>query len=123
MVLTHAVLRSAVSSLKGDGLNPPKRGLHILPETNSLQWKTTIFDRKYQFFKDLYKQKKIIKNLCFFNLTLPETNSLHLKMDGWNAIVSFWVLAYLNCYFQGDIALSDKRLHPTQFVSWLPWDW
>ncbi len=26
--------------------------------------------------------------------TLPETNSLHLKMDGWNAIVSFWGRAY-----------------------------
>ena len=22
--------------------------------------------------------------------TLPETNSSHLKMDGWNTIVSFW---------------------------------
>ena len=22
--------------------------------------------------------------------TLPETNSLHMKMDGWNTIVSFW---------------------------------
>ena len=29
--------------------------------------------------------------------TLPETNSLHLKMDGWNTIVSFWGPAY----FQG----------------------
>ena len=26
--------------------------------------------------------------------TLPETNSLHPKMDGWNTIVSFWVSAY-----------------------------
>ena len=23
-------------------------------------------------------------------ITLPETNSSHLKMDGWNTIVSFW---------------------------------
>ena len=22
--------------------------------------------------------------------TLPETNSSHLKMDGWNTILSFW---------------------------------
>ena len=22
--------------------------------------------------------------------TLPETNSSHMKMDGWNTIVSFW---------------------------------
>ncbi len=26
--------------------------------------------------------------------TLPETNSSHLKMDGWNTIVSFWGPAY-----------------------------
>ena len=25
---------------------------------------------------------------------LPETNSSHLKMDGWNTIVSFWGPAY-----------------------------
>ena len=29
--------------------------------------------------------------------TLPETNSSHLKMDGWNTIISFWGPAY----FQG----------------------
>ena len=23
-------------------------------------------------------------------IILPEINSLHLKMDGWNTIVSFW---------------------------------
>ena len=28
------------------------------------------------------------------NITLPETNSLQLKMDGWNTIVSFWEFAY-----------------------------
>ena len=28
---------------------------------------------------------------------LPKTNKSHLKIDGWNAIVSFWVSAY----FQG----------------------
>ena len=28
-------------------------------------------------------------------ITLPETNSLHLKMDGWNTTVSFWGPAYL----------------------------
>ena len=26
--------------------------------------------------------------------TLPETNSSHLKMDGWNRIVSFWEFTY-----------------------------
>ena len=31
------------------------------------------------------------KCLGFFQgCTLPETNSSHLKMDGWNTIVSFW---------------------------------
>jgi len=27
-------------------------------------------------------------------ITLPETNSSHLKMDGWKTIVSFWDPAY-----------------------------
>ena len=31
------------------------------------------------------------------SVTLPETSSSHLKMDGWNTIVSFWGPAY----FQG----------------------
>ncbi len=29
--------------------------------------------------------------------TLPKTNSSHLKMDGWNTILTYWVSAY----FQG----------------------
>ena len=28
------------------------------------------------------------------NLTLPETNSSHLKIDGWKMYISFWVQAY-----------------------------
>ena len=30
----------------------------------------------------------------FRGVTLPETNSSHLKIDGWKTIVSFWVPAY-----------------------------
>ncbi len=32
-----------------------------------------------------------------------ETPTLHLKMDGWNTIVSFWedLFSEANCYFQG----------------------
>ena len=35
--------------------------------------------------------------------TLPDTNSSHLKMDGWNTIVSFWdgLSSGANCSFQG----------------------
>ena len=29
----------------------------------------------------------------------PETNCLHLKMDGWNTILSFWVPAYFQVAF------------------------
>ena len=39
-------------------------------------------------------------------LTLPETNSSHLKMDGWNTIVSFWGPAY----FQGLLLLVSGRV-------------
>ena len=38
-------------------------------------------------------------------LTLPETNSLHLKMDGWNTIISFWGPAY----FQGRFVSFRER--------------
>ena len=41
---------------------------------------------------------------CLFGiLTLPETNSLHLKMDGWNTINSFWVPLPI---FRGDLLAS-----------------
>ena len=32
----------------------------------------------------------ICPDICYTLSTLPETNSSHLKMDGWNTIVSFW---------------------------------
>ena len=37
--------------------------------------------------------------------TLPETNSLHLKMDGWKTSLSFWEFAY----FQGELKLVFGR--------------
>ena len=35
--------------------------------------------------------------------TLPETNESHLKMDGWNTIVTFWdgLFSGANCWLQG----------------------
>ena len=43
--------------------------------------------------------QKMRHGKCFISkrCTLPEANRSHLKMDGWNAIVSFWGPAY----FQG----------------------
>ena len=42
---------------------------------------------------------------CFVNVpSLKLTASLHLKMDGWNTIVSFWgpgPYSGANCSFQG----------------------
>ena len=38
--------------------------------------------------------------------TLPETNSSHLKMDGWNTIVSFW-----DGLFSGAFAVSFRERH------------
>ena len=35
--------------------------------------------------------------------TLPETNSSHLKMDGWNTIASFW-----DGLFSGAFAVSFR---------------
>ena len=34
------------------------------------------------------------KSTCKKMDTLPKTNSSHLKMDGWNTILSFWEFAY-----------------------------
>ena len=38
------------------------------------------------FFNDKQTAPKKVSSV----ITLPETNSSHLKMDGWNTIVSFW---------------------------------
>ena len=38
-------------------------------------------------------------------LTFPEANSSHLKMDGWNMILSFWVVGL----FSGAFAVSFRR--------------
>ena len=38
-------------------------------------------------------------------LLLPETNSSHLNMDGWNTIVSFWEFGY----FQGRTFSFNRR--------------
>ena len=54
---------------------------------------------------DLLNQMNTTKyKKCWF--TLPETNSSHLKMDGWNTIVSFWGPAY----FQGRLLLVSGRV-------------
>ena len=36
------------------------------------------------------KEKFIFQPIIFAGSTLPETDSSHLKMDGWKTIVSFW---------------------------------
>ena len=40
----------------------------------------------------------------YYYTTLPETNSSHLKMDGWNTIVSFW-----DGRFSGAFAVSFRE--------------
>ena len=40
------------------------------------------------------KSYKDLEEMGFWSYTLPETNSSHLKMDGWNTIVSLWVSAH-----------------------------
>ena len=47
----------------------------------------------------------VLGSVKFSNIiTLPETNSSHLKMDGWNTIVSFW-----DCLFSGAFAVSFRE--------------
>ena len=42
-------------------------------------------------------------------VTLPETNSSHLKIDGWNTILSFWGKFGL---FSGAFAVSFREGRP-----------
>ena len=51
---------------------------------------------------------KVIPSKCpkkfrLRNYTLPETNSSHLKMDGWNTIISFWGPAQFSVVVLGTI--------------------
>ena len=52
----------------------------------------------------------------FGGCTLPETNSSHLKMDGWKTILSFWGPAYFQgrtvSFREGIFCLQRKRLAP-----------
>ena len=72
-----------------------------------------------------------------FIITLPETNSSHLKIDGWNTILSFWVTAHFQgllllvfgsvvdkgCInewvgFHGkvwSVSLTENKNHPTEY--------
>ena len=44
--------------------------------------------------------------------TLPEINSSHPKMDGWNTILSFWD----GKIFRGTLAVSFREGIPGSFV-------
>ena len=50
------------------------------------------FDISYRQF--LGNQLFHNKEPFWLSFTLPETNNSHLKMDGWNTILSFWDSAY-----------------------------
>ena len=55
----------------------------------------------------LYHLYCFVKSQQYITFTLPETNSLHLKMDGWNTILSFWEglfsgdMLVLGCFGEG----------------------
>ena len=51
----------------------------------------------HQFLEWILKYVDLIELLQTNCTTLPDTNSSHLKMDGWNTIVSFWDVS---AYFQ-----------------------
>ena len=37
-----------------------------------------------------HEKLQVVKFIFYIETTLPATNSLHLKIDGWNTILSFW---------------------------------
>ena len=54
--------------------------------------------RSYRFLKHPNKRFASPKaSRLHQNLTIPETNSSNLKMDGWNTIVSFWDGLFFRC--------------------------
>ena len=57
-----------------------------------------------------YHSEKVIGSLGRYKqITLPETNSLHMKMDGWNTIVSFLGWPIFRCYVGFMEGINEKR--------------
>ena len=59
--------------------------------------------------------------ICFKD-TLPETDELHLKMDAWNTIVSFWgpsLLNFRNVPSEIFHVRHEKKLITFHYTSWL----
>ena len=82
---------------------------------NTVMGEGSIFDPKFT---------KIPRNLRSWSVlfTLPETNILPLKMDGWKTIVSFWGPAYFlgakKVSFRECTSLrleGDKKFHQLHF--------
>ena len=49
----------------------------------------------------------------FLFIALPETNSSHLKMDGWKTILSFWGPAYFQVQ-----TFSFRGVYPLSVLFW-----
>ena len=49
--------------------------------------------------------------MTFGYSTLPETNSLHLKMDGWNTILSFWDGPFSGAMLVSGMVTEDIKIH------------
>ena len=95
---------------------------HVAEDANSeditvLLYKTMEWIHEVQWFirfrmdgghasrvKKICKEASIIQPVTVKPYTLPETNGLHVKMDGWNTIVSFW-----DDLFAGAFAVSFRE--------------
>ena len=85
------------------------------------RWSTWTFTQRTPKHYVGYTQESLQFTLIVS--TLPETNSSHLKIDGWNTIVFFWALPIFRCYRyvsfrEGSIrkkTVSSTLHHP------LPW--
>ena len=49
--------------------------------------------------------------MTFGYSTLPETNSSHLKMDGWNTIFSFWDGPFSGAMLVSGMVTEDIKIH------------
>lgn len=66
----------------------------------------------------LVKFKGDIHHTSYNRCSLPETNRLHLKMEGWNRIVFFWGrLGLFLCAILVSGSVSPKVVPPVRFTT------
>ena len=91
------------------------QGTNISPKNGILKM-TFLFPRW-----DMLISWRVFITASLQKTTLPETNSSHLKMDGWKRIVSFWDGSLKWLLLGGPLGTWVSKLHP-QRLTWFTWE-